>query len=99
MLYLYQSLLSKLFQQVTEIVVHTLVWVWGGVRAAGQCMCSYKRLPVDMMAGSQILCEDGSIVMEVISTDPKAGTAKVKCLNSATLWCVPKALELSCPFL
>lgn len=42
---------------------------------------------MDMKPGSQILCADGSIVMEVISTDPKAGTVRVKCLNNATLGC------------
>ena len=50
-------------------------------------MCSYKKLPEDMKPGSQILCADGSIVMEVISTDPKTGTVRVKCLNNATLGC------------
>ncbi|CAK0764540.1 hypothetical protein CVIRNUC_003168 [Coccomyxa viridis] len=46
---------------------------------------SYKKLPVDMKPGSQILCADGSIVMEVISADPKAGTVRAKCMNNATL--------------
>lgn len=47
--------------------------------------CSYKKLPSDVHKGSQILCADGSIVLEVISTDPKAGTVRAKCLNNATL--------------
>ena len=55
-------------------------------------VCSYKKLPEDMKPGSQILCADGSIVMEVISTDPKAGTVRVKCLNNATLGCAPGLL-------
>lgn len=33
----------------------------------------------------QILCADGSIVLEVISSDPKAGTVHARCLNNATL--------------
>ena len=76
---------------------NTCVRVLSGLPAADQCMCSYKKLPVDMKPGSQILCADGSIVMEVISTDPKAGTVRVKCLNNATLGCVPNTLELSHP--
>ena len=54
---------------------------------SGCLLCSYKKLPVDMKPGSQILCADGSIVMEVLSTDPKAGTVRVKCLNNAMLGC------------
>ena len=33
----------------------------------------------------QILCADGSIVLEVVSTDPKAGTVRARCMNNATL--------------
>ncbi len=40
-----------------------------------------------MSPGSQILCADGSIVLEVLSTNPKAGTVRAKCLNHATLGC------------
>jgi pyruvate kinase len=46
---------------------------------------SYKKLPEDVQPGSQILCADGSIVFEVLSTDPKAGTVRCKCLNNAAL--------------
>eukprot|EP00199_Chlamydomonas_sp_CCMP681_P000739 CAMPEP_0119102966 /NCGR_PEP_ID=MMETSP1180-20130426/1536_1 /TAXON_ID=3052 ORGANISM="Chlamydomonas cf sp, Strain CCMP681" /NCGR_SAMPLE_ID=MMETSP1180 /ASSEMBLY_ACC=CAM_ASM_000741 /LENGTH=508 /DNA_ID=CAMNT_0007087361 /DNA_START=104 /DNA_END=1630 /DNA_ORIENTATION=- len=46
---------------------------------------SYKKLAVDCKPGSQILCADGSIVMEVISTDPAAGTVRARCLNTAVL--------------
>jgi pyruvate kinase len=46
---------------------------------------SYKKLAVDLKPGSQILCADGSIVMEVISTDPAAGTVRARCLNTAVL--------------
>jgi pyruvate kinase len=35
--------------------------------------------------GSTILCADGSISLEVLDTDPKAGTVRAKCLNTATL--------------
>ena len=44
---------------------------------------------MDMKPGSQILCADGSIVMEVISADPKAGTVRAKCMNNATLGYAP----------
>ena len=39
----------------------------------------------DVAPGSTILCADGSISLEVLSTNPAAGTVRVKCLNSATL--------------
>jgi len=42
---------------------------------------------MDVKKGSQILCADGSIVLEVISTDPKAGTVRARCMNNATLGC------------
>ena len=48
-------------------------------------ICSYKKLPVDMKKGMQILCADGSIVLEVISADPSAGTVLARCMNNATL--------------
>ncbi|KAK9825979.1 hypothetical protein WJX74_002803 [Apatococcus lobatus] len=47
--------------------------------------CSYKKLPVDMKPGMQILCADGSIVMETISSDTSAGTVRARCMNNATL--------------
>lgn len=46
---------------------------------------SYKKLAVDVKPGSQILCADGSIVLEVVSTDPAAGTVRARCLNTAVL--------------
>lgn len=47
--------------------------------------CSYKKLAVDVRPGSQILCADGSIVLEVLTTDPPAGTVRARCLNTAML--------------
>jgi hypothetical protein len=52
---------------------------------ACSCTRSYKKLAVDVKPGSQILCADGSIVLEVISTDPAAGTVRARCLNTAML--------------
>lgn len=50
-----------------------------------------------MKPGSQILCADGSIVMEVISTDPKAGTVRARCMNNATLGYAPmRASDADC---
>jgi pyruvate kinase len=46
---------------------------------------SYQKLAQDVKKGSQILCADGSIVLEVVSTDPAAGTVRCKCLNTAVL--------------
>ena len=51
----------------------------------GLIAMSYKKLAQDVAPGSQILCADGSIVLEVISTDVAAGTVQAKCLNNATL--------------
>jgi pyruvate kinase len=57
--------------------------------------CSYKKLPEDVKKGSQILCADGSIVLEVISTDVKAGTVRARCLNNAVLgWAFTHQLAL-----
>eukprot|EP00208_Stichococcus_sp_RCC1054_P007328 CAMPEP_0206143566 /NCGR_PEP_ID=MMETSP1473-20131121/21028_1 /ASSEMBLY_ACC=CAM_ASM_001109 /TAXON_ID=1461547 /ORGANISM="Stichococcus sp, Strain RCC1054" /LENGTH=509 /DNA_ID=CAMNT_0053539035 /DNA_START=205 /DNA_END=1734 /DNA_ORIENTATION=+ len=46
---------------------------------------SYKKLAEDVKKGSQILCADGSIVLEVIDTDPAAGIVTCKCQNNAKL--------------
>lgn len=46
---------------------------------------SYKKLPVDVQPGSQILCADGSIVLEVLKCNPDAGTVRCRCTNNATL--------------
>ncbi|GFR44064.1 hypothetical protein Agub_g5224, partial [Astrephomene gubernaculifera] len=46
---------------------------------------SYKKLAQDVKPGSQILCADGSIVLEVISTDPANGTVRARCMNTAML--------------
>jgi pyruvate kinase len=46
---------------------------------------SYKKLAHDLRPGSSILCADGSIVLEVISTDPAAGTVRARCKNTAML--------------
>jgi len=51
----------------------------------GLIAMSYKKLAHDVAPGSQILCADGSIVLEVISTDVAAGTVQARCLNNATL--------------
>ena len=59
----------------------------------GLIAMSYKKLAQDVAPGSQILCADGSIVLEVVSTDVEAGTVQARCLNNATLGevgsCVP----------
>lgn len=47
--------------------------------------CSYKKLPVDVQPGSQILCADGSIVLEVLKCNPDQGTVRCRCTNNATL--------------
>ncbi|KAI3425976.1 hypothetical protein D9Q98_007944 [Chlorella vulgaris] len=46
---------------------------------------SYGKLAQDVKKGMTILCADGSISLEVLSTDPGAGTVRVKCLNTAKL--------------
>ena len=49
------------------------------------CACSYPKLAEDVKEGSQILCADGSIVLEVLDTDPKAGIVTCRCQNNAKL--------------
>eukprot|EP00798_Chlamydomonas_sp_ICE-L_P000272 gene272-1601_t len=46
---------------------------------------SYKKLAEDVKPGSQILIADGSIVLEVLTTNPSAGSVRCKCLNIAVL--------------
>jgi Pyruvate kinase, barrel domain len=58
-------------------------------RSTRVCSCSYKKLAEDVKVGSQILCADGSIVLEVLETDPKAGTVRCMCRNNASLGCGP----------
>lgn len=52
---------------------------------SGLIAMSYPKLAEDVHPGSVILCADGSISLEVLSTDVAAGTVRAKCLNSATL--------------
>jgi len=46
---------------------------------------SYKQLARDVKPGNQILCADGSVVLEVLSCDVKNGTVRARCKNSASL--------------
>ncbi|KAF2581109.1 hypothetical protein F2Q68_00004024 [Brassica cretica] len=46
---------------------------------------SYKKLPVDVQPGHTILCADGSISLAVLSCDPKSGTVRCRCENTAML--------------
>ena len=47
--------------------------------------CSYKKLAEDVKPGMQVLCADGSIVLEVLETDAKAGIVTCRCQNNAKL--------------
>jgi pyruvate kinase len=49
--------------------------------------CSYKKLAEDVKPGMQVLCADGSIVLEVLETDAKAGIVTCRCQNNAKLGC------------
>jgi pyruvate kinase len=46
---------------------------------------SYKKLPVDIKPRNTILCADGTITLTVLSCDPKAGTVRCRCENTAML--------------
>ena len=46
---------------------------------------SYPKLAHDVGPGTTILCADGSIVLEVLSTDKAAGTVRARCMNTAML--------------
>ncbi|KFM26819.1 Pyruvate kinase, cytosolic isozyme [Auxenochlorella protothecoides] len=57
-----------------------------GVRGnKGLIAMSYAKLAQDVRPGLVILVADGSISLEVLSTDPAAGTVRARCLNSAKL--------------
>ena len=58
---------------------------------------SYKKLAIDVKVGSQILCADGSIVLEVLETNPEQGTVRCKCCNNASLGCAPRSHDLKVP--
>ena len=60
---------------------------------------SYKKLAVDVKVGSQILCADGSIVFEVLETNPKEGSVQCKCCNNASLGYALKPCTLYLGFL
>lgn len=46
---------------------------------------SYQKLAVDLKPGNTILCADGTITLTVLSCDPKAGTVRCRCENTAML--------------
>lgn len=46
---------------------------------------SYKKLAVDLKPGNTILCADGTITLTVLSCDPKAGTVRCRCENTAVI--------------
>ena len=46
---------------------------------------SYQWMARDVKCGDNILMADGSVMLEVLSTDVDAGTVRVKCLNNATI--------------
>ncbi|KAK8624684.1 hypothetical protein V6N13_089573 [Hibiscus sabdariffa] len=46
---------------------------------------SYKKLAVDLKPGSTILCADGTITLTVLACDPKAGTVRCRCENTAVI--------------
>jgi pyruvate kinase len=52
---------------------------------SGLIAMSYPKLAHDVKPGSTILCADGSIVLEVVSTNPGAGTVQARCKNTAML--------------
>lgn len=59
-------------------------------RVTSHCLpacCSYKKLAEDVKPGMQVLCADGSIVLEVLETDAKAGIVTCRCQNNAKLGC------------
>ena len=46
---------------------------------------SYEHMARDVKTGTRILMADGSVMLEVLSTDVAAGTVACKCLNDATI--------------
>jgi pyruvate kinase len=71
--------------QLTSGMEITITTDYASTGHATQIAMSYQRLARDVKAGSQILCADGSIVLEVLSTNPEAGTVQARCMNTAVL--------------
>ena len=46
---------------------------------------SYEHMARDVKAGDRILMADGSVMLEVLATDPGTGLVRTKCLNDAKL--------------
>lgn len=56
--------------------------------------CSYPKIADDLKVGSQILCADGSLVLEVFELNPAAKTVKARAVNTAAIGCAPPPLLL-----
>ncbi|CAN1259750.1 Pyruvate kinase, cytosolic isozyme, partial [Linum perenne] len=69
-------------QEGQEITISTDYTIKGDTKVISM---SYKKLPLDVKPGNTILCSDGTISLNVLSCDPKAGTVRCRCQNSAML--------------
>jgi hypothetical protein len=49
--------------------------------------CSYPNLANDLKQGSQILCADGSLVLEVLEALPAQKCCRCRCVNTAEIGC------------
>ena len=47
--------------------------------------CSYPKIAIDLKPGQQILCADGSLVLEVTECFPESGTVKTRAVNTAAI--------------
>ena len=63
----------------------TLTTDYSVVGDENQIAVSYQWMARDVKCGDNILMADGSVMLEVLSTDVDAGTVRVKCLNNATI--------------
>ena len=52
---------------------------------AGLIALSYPSVARDVRPGNKILMADGTLILEVLSCDPAAGTVECTCLNTATI--------------
>lgn len=65
-----------------EVIVTTDYTIKGDEKTISM---SYAKLAQDVKPGQQILCADGSIVLNVLECNPEKGTVKCRCNNTAVL--------------
>jgi pyruvate kinase len=55
--------------------------------------CSYPKIAEDLKVGSQILCADGSLVLEVFEVSPATKSVKARAVNTAAIGYAPEVCD------